>query len=106
MKYKFENVRALRKAQITPQDIILIKADYNYSVFHLLNGKKLTLAKTLMECQLMLKTEPFFRPSRSYMINVEHLIKVKEHEVIMKNNYTTPISRRRKDAFTEYLLNN
>lgn len=103
MKYKFENIRALSKAQIKPDDIILIKADFNYSIFHLLNGKKLTLAKTLLECEYMLETEPFYRPSRSYMINLKHLVKVSEYEVLMKNNFKTPISRRRKDAFQEYL---
>ncbi|MCP9770006.1 LytTR family transcriptional regulator [Lacihabitans sp. LS3-19] len=96
MKYKFENVRAIQKAEISPQDIILIKADFNYTVFHLKNGKKLTLAKTLLECEQMLESYGFLRPSRSVLINLSFLKTINDSEVVMVNDFISPVSRRRK----------
>ena len=96
MKYKFENVRALQKAEISPQDIVLIKADFNYTIFHLVNGKKITLAKTLLECEQMLGSHGFLRPSRSVLINLNFLKAINESEIVMANDFRSPVSRRRK----------
>ena len=96
MKYKFENVRAIRQAAISPKDILLIKADLNYSVFHLVNGKKITLAKTLKQCHEMLEESDFVRPCRSYLFNPDYLKGLTDTEITLKNGFKMPVSRRKK----------
>jgi two-component system LytT family response regulator len=103
MIYKFENVRAIQKADISPQDIILIKADFNYTIFHLVNGKKLILAKTLLECQQMLEAFDFVRPNRSVIINLHAVKGIGENGIKLKNNTLISVSRRRANSITVHI---
>jgi two-component system, LytTR family, response regulator len=97
MKYKFENVRAIKEANILPSDIIYIQADFNYTIFHLQSGKKMTLAKTLWECEQMLEDEPFVRPNRSTLINLSFLKDIEDNALTLGKHLKTSISRRRKE---------
>lgn len=96
MKYQFEKVRAIQKAQVSPDDVICVEADANYSIIHLSSGKKIHLAKTLKQCQEMLQGDDFVRPSRSYLFNLDYLKGLTDNEITLKNGFKMPVSRRKR----------
>lgn len=103
MKYKFNNVRGLQKAQVRPEDVIKVDGSDNYSVFYFLNGKQITLAKTLKQCEDIFEPYSFFRTHRSSIINIQHCTAIFENEILLKNNLRASISRRRKLDFLKTL---
>ncbi len=96
MKFQFEKVRAIQKAEVNKEDVICIEADVNYSIIYLKGGKKIHLAKTLKQCHKMLEGDDFIRPSRSYLINLYYLKKMTDTEITLKNGFKMPVSRRKR----------
>lgn len=86
-------------------EIILMKADVNYTQIHLQNGKKVLIAKTLKTFETILANHQFYRIHRATMINGKHLQQYDSilGEVLMTNNYRVVASRRRKVIFEELL---
>ncbi|MBK9510151.1 MAG: LytTR family transcriptional regulator [Cytophagaceae bacterium] len=102
MKYQFKNVRGLKKTK--PEEVIKVEADENYSVFYFSDGRNITLAKTLKECEGIFEPYPFFRTHRSCMINLLYCIEIHQKEVILINNLKANISRRRLTGLKNSLL--
>jgi len=91
---------------INISDIIRCEADGNYTQFHLLNGKKITVPTTLKEYDEMLPSSIFYRIHQSHLINVHYIKKYVKKEggyVIMLDNSELEVARRRKDSFLEKL---
>jgi two-component system LytT family response regulator len=90
---------------ITLQNIIRIEADGSYSIFYLLDGKKILLSKKLGDVQELLSNNlEFFRPQKSHIINlkfVEKYIRTDGGEIIMVDNSRLALSRNKKDEFLE-----
>jgi len=88
--------------------IIRIQAEGNYTTLFLKDGKKTTVAKTLREFEDILEGHAFLRIHHSHIINLNHLesyINKDGGYVIMDNNTTLPVSKRKKsDLLT--ILNN
>lgn len=87
-----------------PDEIIRVESDSNYSHIFLVNGKKITLSKTLKEVSENIKGEPFFRVHQSHLINTNYIDKVAKGEnayVVMKDGSTITISRSKKEEFLE-----
>lgn len=99
MKNKFKNIRGLIKAKVSPEDVIKVEANDNYSVFYFINGKQITLAKTLKQCEGIFEPYAFYRTHRSCIINLQHCTSIIENEILLKNNLTAYISRRRRNSF-------
>lgn len=81
----------------SPQDILFLRGDINYTEFHLVNGKKVVSSTTLLRHQE--KLDGFLRVSRKYLVNPEY-VKSLEHfglyaSLRMTNGNTVKISRRR-----------
>ena len=102
MKYQFKNVRGLKKAK--PEDVIKVEADENYSVFYFSNGRSITLAKTLKECEGIFAPYQFYRTHRSCIINLHYCLEIQEKEVLLFNNLKASISRRRRIGLKNSLL--
>ncbi|HLO46280.1 MAG TPA: LytTR family DNA-binding domain-containing protein [Leadbetterella sp.] len=102
MKYQFKNVRGLKKAK--PEDVIKVEANENYSVFYFSNGRSITLAKTLKECEGIFEPYPFYRTHRSCIINLDYCLEIQEKEVLLFNNLKASISRRRRIGLKNSLL--
>ena len=84
------------------EDIMWIKAEKNYSTFHLQKGEEIIVSKSLGEyAKILPKT--FFRSHQSYIIQLSyvHQLSRKDGNVILKNRQTIPISRRKKDEFID-----
>ena len=89
---------------IDTSNIFYIEADSNYSVFHLRDGGKLVISKPLKEFEDILHTADFARIHKSAIINLNYVVSYSNKhglEVILENNITLPVSRRRSAEFQE-----
>jgi len=86
------------------KDIIRCESDDHYTVFYLINKRKIMVATTLKYYEDLLPTDMFFRTHNSHIVNVAHVARVsKEGYVIMTDDSSIEISRRKKDAFMQRL---
>jgi len=88
--------------------ILFCKADSNYTEVHMKGNKKVLLSKTLATVEELLDQKQFLRVHKSYTINLK-AIKRYVHsdggELILKDNTTIPVSRRKKDDLMKALEN-
>ncbi|MFN3343118.1 MAG: LytR/AlgR family response regulator transcription factor [Flavobacteriales bacterium] len=87
-------------------EIVLFEADRSYSHVFLSNGSKLTVSKPMRNFEDILDNRPFFfRPHRSYLVNINYVKKYSRGEAIltMDNQINVSISRDRKQDFETLL---
>ncbi len=83
-------------------NIVYCEGQNNYTVFHIADGRKVMVSKTLKEYENLLVEHSFFRIHKSYLIN---LSEIKEYirgdggYVIMNNNASLDVSKRKKESF-------
>lgn len=91
---------------IQMEDIILCKADGNYTHINLKN-KDVVVTRTLKEFEELLSDYNFLRIHRSYLINLDHILKYnRTHQlpdvegdggsVTLSNNLEVPVSREKR----------
>jgi two-component system, LytTR family, response regulator len=83
-------------------DIVFCKCDGNYTTFFLQNENHIMVSRSLKEYDEMLADYGFFRPHKSYLINLAHVTGFEKSEggfIIMKEDLRVPISYRKKDDF-------
>lgn len=88
------------------EDIIYLEASSNYTQFYLKNGQKHLVSKSLKEYDQMLTEHNFYRIHHSYLINVDEVVKYVRGDggyVILSNNVTLDVSKRKKEAFLQKL---
>jgi two-component system LytT family response regulator len=105
-KSKFVNKIALRNNDgisfISLDNIIFIEGDSAYSIFHMVNQKKIVISKTLSFVEELLDEPFFFRVHKSYIANlkyVENYIRGDGGEIIMSNGMSISLSRNKKEQF-------
>ncbi|HMW27403.1 MAG TPA: LytTR family DNA-binding domain-containing protein, partial [Ferruginibacter sp.] len=84
------------------EDILYCEAERSYTIFHLEDGKTVTVSRPLAEYETMLIDTPFFRVHKSFLINLHHVKEYQRGEggtVIMSNKAEIEVSRRKKDLF-------
>ena len=87
-------------------DIIYLEAFGNYTSFCINNGKTLTVAKNIGEFDDLLIHHHFFRCHHSILINLNFVLKYERKDggsIILTNQKSVPISRRKKDDFIEVM---
>lgn len=87
-------------------EIILLKAESNYSEIYLLNGKVIISSKTLKKFEKKLDYLPFFRTHKSFIVNIDHIAKYQPNnssQIYLSNNFEVNVSRRRKQEFEDVL---
>jgi two-component system, LytTR family, response regulator len=79
--------------------IIRCEADLNYTKFILTDNKTFLSSKTLKEYEDLLAVHNnFLRVHRSHLVNLDYVLKFKnEGCLILKDNTSVPVSRRRKE---------
>ncbi len=84
-----------------PSEIIRCESDSNYTHVFLVDGKKITLTKTLKEVERILEGLGFFRVHQSHLINMQHIGQMLKNDgsVIMKDGSHIAISRKHREAF-------
>lgn len=91
---------------VRTEDILYCEADSNYTIFFTTDGTRHIVSRTLKEYDDLLAEHHFFRIHNSYLINlnwVKKYVRGEGGQVIMTNDATLDVSRRRKDALLERL---
>jgi two-component system, LytTR family, response regulator len=118
-KSLYENVRSSHNASgsialpigdgllfIKTQDIIRCEAEGNYVIIYRAGKEKILITKTLGDIESMLDTKEFFRVHNSHLVNLAHIKKYVKGDggyVIMSDNSTADVSRRKKEEFMQTL---
>lgn len=93
---------------VETEKIILLEADRVYTNVYMVDGSKILVSKPLRVFEDMLADrETFFRPHRSFLINMRYLRKYVKGESIIEldNHLSLTISRERKSDFEKLLRN-
>jgi len=89
---------------IKAKEIMYCKASGNYTEIFMDGGKKHLVSRQLKEYDDMLQGHNFFRIHHSYLINLNYIKSYVRGEggyVIMNDNTSIDVSRRKKEAFME-----
>jgi two-component system LytT family response regulator len=68
-KLVLKNLESIHIVEIT--DILFVKSDNNYSEFHITDGRKILVSKSLKVYDEQLRGFSFFRSHQSYLVNLE-----------------------------------
>lgn len=92
---------------VSLKDVVWCQANGNYTNFHLTGKQTLTVSKSLIEFERLLKDRNFIRIHHQHMVNLLHVQqyhKGKGGEVVMTDGHLLQVSRRRKEAFVNSLV--
>ncbi len=89
-------------------DIVMLKADVNYTYFYLANGKCIVFSKTMKTFAELLPSCSFIRTHKTYLINKHYLKSVNQEEdlINLSNGMNVPISRRKRRSVLPQIMNN
>lgn len=88
-------------------DVIRCMAEGCYTRLHMLDGGEILVSRTLKEFEELLPAISFVRIHHSHLINLQHVKKFLRSDggkVIMCDNSTVLVSRRKKDELMQRLL--
>jgi DNA-binding LytR/AlgR family response regulator len=90
------NHRTFKKVMIN--QVVLLKADINYTTIFMDNGKKKVLTHSIKYYEAFLETHGFLRVHRTFMVNPNHIktYNQKSRELTMSNGEQAVISRRKE----------
>jgi two-component system LytT family response regulator len=89
---------------VNVDNIVYCEASSNYTQIFLGDGKKYVVSRTLKEYEELLAEHEFFRIHNSFVINLNAIKKYVRGDggyVVMNNDVTLDVSKRRKEAFLE-----
>lgn len=88
------------------QEICYLHAESNYTWVHMMNGEKHLIAKTLKEIEELLDFPNFYRPHKSYLVNLNHVDKYVRGQggfLVTSNKDQIPVARSQKNELIEML---
>jgi len=95
---------------ISPSNILFLKADTNYTIIFLEDGSKLLSSTTIGVLEKRLKGFNFFRPNRSFLINLQFIEQFQDKattghlpNILLKNKDSITLSRRRTNEFLKII---
>ena len=91
-------------AKVNPAEVILLKAEVNYTQIFRNDGESFLVAMPLKELERRLKSYAFLRPHKSFLVNRSYILNVfnveeKDAFVQLSNDAKVNISRRKKADF-------
>ena len=95
----FDNIYLVKVA-----DILCCESDGRYATLHLQSGEKVMVSNTLKYYQDILSEFGFYRIHKSFLINMEHIIRFEKPEggyVILSNNLKIPVASRKREELME-----
>ena len=95
-----ESIKFVEESHIT-----YCNSDSNYTTFHLLDGQKLLVSKTLKKSEEMLSSK-FLRVHNSFLINLEHVDAYHRGSggsIRLKDGSLVPVSKSRRESVLERL---
>lgn len=92
---------------ISPDNIIYLEADVNYSILYFENGKKKVSSFTLKYYENKEEINHFLRIHRSYLLNPDYIVSIykKGHNsyIKMANGKEIRVSRRKRGLLANYM---
>ncbi|RIJ49178.1 LytTR family transcriptional regulator [Maribellus luteus] len=91
---------------IPNSDILYCKSNNSYTTFFFINRPPVVVSRNIKEYERQLLHHNFFRPHQSFLVNLEHLVKIdKTHgfSLVMKDNTLIPTSMRKKKELMQIL---
>jgi DNA-binding LytR/AlgR family response regulator len=90
---------------VNPRDVISLRGEINYTTVNFQNGKqKEIVATTLKKIQANLEPFPnFFRVTKSTIINLDCIERIKNNHIYLINGEVIVPSRRRAKGFNWHL---
>lgn len=88
------------------EEIVRLESSGNYTTFHIRDGQRTTVAKTIKEYEGLLPNENFYRVHQSHIVALQHVKKILKEDngiAVMADGSKVPISRRKKETFIELL---
>lgn len=83
------------------EEIYVLEADSMYTQFHLIQNRKLLISKPMKYFSDLLEDkELFYKPHRSYLVNLKYLQKIVKKEgtyIEMENGMRIPVSKEKKE---------
>jgi two-component system, LytTR family, response regulator len=92
---------------ILVSDIVMLKADNIYCNLYLINGKCLFVSNTLKELSEKLIDKQFFKPHRSYILNINYVERYVKSDLLIylkTIKEPVPVSRSLKAEFEKMVL--
>lgn len=93
---------------VKPCDILYLQADGSYVNIHFADGKHIMLSKKLKEFSFLEVLTSFFKPHRSYLINlngIQKYLRADGGAIVMKGGQQIPLSKQRKQEFMTLMGN-
>jgi two-component system LytT family response regulator len=92
------------------RSVIMVEAEGAYTrIFLDYSDQPLLISKSIKEVESALELHPdFFRPHRSYLINLQHIVKYQKSDggtIFLKKSLQSPIAKDRKDEFQQRISN-
>lgn len=87
-------------------DILNCEAEGSYTTFHLLDGKKIVVSKSLKEYETLLEPHGFIRTHHSHLVNIKKILRFDKADggiLVLVNNHEVPVSQRKKEQVLEML---
>lgn len=100
MKLCIPDMKGFRVLQLS--DVVYCESESSYTIFHLLNGQRITASKSIMEYELLLEHSGFCRVHKSFLVNLHHIkeyIRGEGGSVVLTNDRAIEVSRRKKEVF-------
>jgi two-component system, LytTR family, response regulator len=94
-------------ALVKIENLVYLESNSNYTKLYFADGKNIVASKTLGDFETMLTGYGFFRIHHSYLININNVVKYLKGDggqVLLSNNTTLDVSRRKKDEFLNILM--
>lgn len=90
--------------RLTLGEIYCLNGARNYTFIHTKSGKTLS-AKTLAHYESILEDKGFFRCHRSFLVNGSFISKIQDNLIIMKDDTSIPLARRKQAKLKTWLRN-
>lgn len=95
------------KTKVQPNNIMYFEAHENYTIIHYSTNKIEVVPVTLKKVEIKLESNIFFRVHKSYLINLNFILKKDSRfEVLMSDNRSLTVARRKAGSFNKLLKKN
>lgn len=96
------------RTSVNPEDVIILKADINYTIIHFKNGQKCIVATPLKSLEQQFEQHNFYRIHKSFMVNLAYVKTYFQtnNKVEMIDNQKALVSRRKAVGLKKYLFSN
>ncbi|MBX2979454.1 MAG: response regulator transcription factor [Flavobacteriales bacterium] len=91
---------------LSPPEIVRCESDGNYTRFHLVNGDKVLVSRTMKEYDAQLEPHGFMRVHFSHLVNMAQVRSYLHRDgglLVLANGHEVPVSHRRRNEVLDVL---